>query len=229
MADTSLPLDEPVIAGPFHLYEGSFVIEFLRPHPSRQATVLMRATYLHDHPLCKTGKAHPQSPPLHLHFDQSESFQVLSGKVGTTSTYDAVDQIWTAEDPPHQITPWTPHNFWPCPESTEDTTILVWAHPENVPDPMDWLFFQNLLMLISDISEKKANMDPFQIMLLQHVSATALVWFPTVRFLGPLRWWIPWKIQGAFAGIARLLGYTPLLEKYTPAVEWEKYRHAKKT
>ena len=111
--------------------------------------------------------APPQSPPLHIHFDQSETFQVLSGKVGTTQTYDAVDRIWTAADAPQEVTPWTPHNFWPCADAEEDTTILVWAHPENVPEPMDWLFFQNLLWLISDISEGKRRLDPFQIMLLQ--------------------------------------------------------------
>jgi hypothetical protein len=92
---------------------------------------------------------------------------VLSGKVGTTQTYDAVDRIWTAADAPQEVTPWTPHNFWPCADAEEDTTLLVWAHPENVPEPMDWLFFQNLLWLISDISEGKRRLDPFQIMLLQ--------------------------------------------------------------
>ena len=63
----------------------------------------------------------------------------------------------------------------------------------------------------------------------RHVSATALVWFPTAKFLGPLRWWVPWKVQGAFAAAARLLGYQPLLEKYTPAAEWAKIQQAKKT
>ena len=92
---------------------------------------------------------------------------MLSGKVGTTQTYDVVDRIWTAANAPHEITPWTPHNFWPCADTEEDTTFLVWAHPENVPEPMDWLFFQNLLRLISDISEGKRRPNPFQIMLSQ--------------------------------------------------------------
>jgi hypothetical protein len=34
----STGLDEPIIAGPFHLFGGSFVVEFLKPHPSRNAT-----------------------------------------------------------------------------------------------------------------------------------------------------------------------------------------------
>jgi len=121
-----------------------------------------------------------------------------------------------------------PHSFWPSPTAEEDTTFLVWAHPKDVPEPMDWLFFQNLLMLVSDIEEKKVPMDILGIMLMQHVSATALVWFPTVTWLGPLRWWVPWKMQAFFAMVARLVGRTPLMEKYTPKEEWAKYVSAKK-
>ncbi|KAF2810503.1 uncharacterized protein BDZ99DRAFT_463077 [Mytilinidion resinicola] len=224
----STGLDEPTLAGPFSLFNNSFIVEFLKPHPSRNATVLMRATYPHAHPSTKTGKAHPQSPPLHLHFDQSESFRVLSGAVGTTSTWGAVDRVWTAEDGEQEVKPWVPHTFWPAPTASEDTVILVWAHPTNVPEPMDWLFFQNLLMLVSDIAEKKIAMNPLPVMLIQHVSATALVWFPTATWLGPLRWWVPWKMQAGFAQVARWCGYTPLTEKYTPKEEWEKYVRVKK-
>lgn len=38
MTLTPTPLDEPVIAGPIYMYDKSFVIEFLQPHPSRDAT-----------------------------------------------------------------------------------------------------------------------------------------------------------------------------------------------
>lgn len=33
--------DEPVVSGPFLLYDGSFVIEFLRPDVSRNATLVL--------------------------------------------------------------------------------------------------------------------------------------------------------------------------------------------
>jgi hypothetical protein len=32
------PLDEPVVSGPFSLFEGSFILEFLEPHSSRDVT-----------------------------------------------------------------------------------------------------------------------------------------------------------------------------------------------
>ncbi|KAH7122371.1 hypothetical protein B0J11DRAFT_336946 [Dendryphion nanum] len=189
----------------------------------------MRARYLSQSPLLKLGKKHPQSPPLHLHFDQSETFLVASGRIGTTTSYSTIDRIWTPENAPHEIPPWEPHNFWPVPDSEEDCVIYVWAHPESVAEPMDWLFFRNLLWLVSDMTEGKRKMDPLQIMLLQHISATALVWFPGAWWLGPLRWWVPYQVQAGFAGLARLLGYRPLLEEYTPKEHWGKYLKMKKT
>ncbi|ORY18848.1 hypothetical protein BCR34DRAFT_596063 [Clohesyomyces aquaticus] len=97
-----------VVSGPFDLFSDSFRIEFLEPPTSLNATVLMRATYFSSSPLIQQGKSHPQSPPLHLHFDQSETFLVVSGSVGTTETWAAKDEVWTAENTPHEIKPWVP-------------------------------------------------------------------------------------------------------------------------
>lgn len=67
----------------------------------------MRTTY--GGSMQKLGKAHPQSPPLHLHFDQSETFYVAAGKVGTTDGWGAEDRVWTRNDDPFEIKPWVPH------------------------------------------------------------------------------------------------------------------------
>lgn len=40
MTDNVLP-SENVISGPFHLYDGSFIVEFLQPDPSRNATSVL--------------------------------------------------------------------------------------------------------------------------------------------------------------------------------------------
>ncbi|KIX01657.1 uncharacterized protein Z518_09383 [Rhinocladiella mackenziei CBS 650.93] len=148
----------------------------------------MRATYKHDHPWCKKGKQHAQSPPLHLHFLQSETFVVLSGELGTTTTYSLVDTIHTpantGESNPHELKPWTPHTFWPSPDAAEDTVMMVWAHPEDVGDEkMDRLFFQNMLMYVSDVSEGKEKLSLFQVMLMQYVSP--LSYFPAIFGTGP--------------------------------------------
>ncbi|EXJ56785.1 hypothetical protein A1O7_07129 [Cladophialophora yegresii CBS 114405] len=168
-----------------------------------------------------------QSPPLHLHFQQAESFIVLSGEVGTTTTYSLIDTIHTPQNTPpsnpYHIAPWMPHRFWPSPAATEDTVMLVWAHPnpEGLADKMDRLFFQTLLMYVSDVREGKAALSLWQVMVVQHFSATALIMFPGLWILGPLRWWIPWVVQSICAYLALWMGYTPLLEKYMSQEDWE--------
>ncbi|KIW65281.1 hypothetical protein, variant [Phialophora macrospora] len=187
----------------------------------------MRTTYKHDHPWCKKGKDHDQSPPLHLHFQQAETFVVLSGQVGTTTTFSTIDAIYTPETTPASnpchIVPWVPHRFWPSPAATEDTTILLWAHPnpEHMDDKMDRLFFQTLLLYLSDVSEGKERLDLLQVMIIQHFSATALIMFPKLWILGPLRWWIPWAFQCLCAYLAMWMGYTPLLRRYMSQEDWE--------
>jgi hypothetical protein len=45
--------------------------------------------------------------------------------------------------------------------------MLMWAHPDNVDEMMDRVFFTSLLMYNSDVHEKKVSLNPFQIMLTQ--------------------------------------------------------------
>ncbi|KEF63752.1 uncharacterized protein A1O9_01730 [Exophiala aquamarina CBS 119918] len=212
--------DEPTIAGPFSLFDGSFILEFLEPRPERNASskyALSRSDWFST----------AQSPPLHIHFLQSESLAVLSGQVGTTTTYDLVDTIHTpqntGEATPYEITPMRPHTFWPHPDATEDTTFLLWAHPspDDMDQKMDRLFFQNLLLYLSDISNGKEQMSILQIMLMQHVAATAMVIFSGAWFLGPLRWWVPWKLQALGATIAQWRGKKTLMQQYLSKEEWE--------
>ena len=123
---------------------------------------------------------------------------VLSGEIGTSTTYSVIDTIHTPETTnesnPHEIRPWVPHRFWPSPTSKEDTVILVWAHPnpDDMDEKMDRLFFQSLLMYVSDIAEKKESMSLTQIMLMQyvHVFPFQVLWrvtepsVPDLTFLG---------------------------------------------
>ncbi|KAL3466927.1 hypothetical protein BJX64DRAFT_274272 [Aspergillus heterothallicus] len=123
------------LGGPHTMFDGSFIIEFLQPPAELDASVLLRATYRGGHEATKLGKQHPQSPPLHIHFYQFESFLVEQGALGTTTTYEMVDTVHTTTGNHtnwlsrrvntslprrniHGVTvipPWTPHNFWPVP------------------------------------------------------------------------------------------------------------------
>jgi mannose-6-phosphate isomerase-like protein (cupin superfamily) len=78
--DTQALESAEVLSGPHTLFHASFTVAFLVPPPELSATVLLRATYVGEKQAL--GKKHPQSPPLHLHFDQSESFLVVQGAVG---------------------------------------------------------------------------------------------------------------------------------------------------
>ena len=75
--------------------------------------------------------------------------------------------VYTREDGPHEIKPCVPHSFNTVPGSPEDTILLVFAHPDDVDEVMDRVFFTNLLKYASDVYEKKVSLNPFQIMLLQ--------------------------------------------------------------
>jgi hypothetical protein len=55
-----------------------------------------------------------------------------------------------------------------------------------------------------------------------------MVMFPTAWWLGPLRWWVPWVLQGGVAAVGRACGYRALMEEYMPAEEWSSYLHAKR-
>ncbi|KAJ4381042.1 hypothetical protein N0V86_003389 [Didymella sp. IMI 355093] len=160
------------ISGPYSLYNESFILEFLEPPSALDATVLMRATYLT--PSNKLGKSHPQAPPLHLHFSQSETFFVSKGIIGTTLGYEAKDHAWKA-GMQHEIEPWTPHCFWPHPEAQENSTMYVWAHPDAGDESMDRLLFENLLKYVSDASEGKGRLDLVQMLVMQHATASALL------------------------------------------------------
>jgi len=48
-----------------------------------------------------------------------------------------------------------------------------------------------------------------------------MVMLPGAWFLGPLRWWVPWKLQALGATIAQWTGKKTLLQKYLSKEEWE--------
>jgi hypothetical protein len=110
---------------------------------------------------------------------------------------------------------------------TEDAVILVWAHPAGGDADMDKVFFGNLLRYLSDVYEKKANLNPLKAMRMQDDTATIMLIFPTASWLGPLRWWVPWKLQAFIAAIARWTGTESIMEEYTDKEDWERIQKAK--
>ena len=62
---------------------------------------------------------------------------------------------------------------------------------------------------------------------MQDETASTMLLFPTASWLGPLRWWIPWKLQTLLAAIARWTGTESVMEKYIDREDWERIQKAK--
>lgn len=167
---------ETSIAGPFSLYNNSFIIEYFNPDPVRNASALMKGRYVANHPEVRQGKKYAQTPPLHLHFSQIETFVILQGRLGNTKGWNVEDRVYTAKDGIQSVERWTPHTFWPVlptadPDTAdladEDAIMLVWSHPKLpgpngqgiFPPDLDYLIFQSILGYFSDIHEGKAKLD----------------------------------------------------------------------
>jgi hypothetical protein len=159
------------------------------------------------------GKKYPQVPPLHLHFDQTESFKVLQGAFGFTVGYDRKDIILTPESGTLHVPPMMPHYPWPVPGQTgrgEDTIMLVIVHPKAVQDELGAAFFIELFAHLDDAYEKKEMPDILLLMHAQHQTASSNVILPSLWILGPLRWWLPWKLQAGVHALVGWLGYKTL-------------------
>ena len=138
--------------------------------------LLLQHTTISDYSFAASSS---QAPPLHIHLKQHESFLVTAGQVCTTMDYALSDQTWTPQDPIQTIIPYRPHRFWPCPSATEDSTILIWAHPSNAESAMDGLFFMNLLRWISDVKDPAVDVgiDIFQLSLLEYVLFFSIIFY----------------------------------------------------
>lgn len=144
---------------PFPLYSHSLQLTYCRG--------LIRATYKAGHHLIKEGDQHPQSPPFHLHFDQTESFCIIKGTVMCRTGYERTDKVCVPSDGIITLPPWFPHTFFPDPNMTEDSTIMIWAHPDDTPRAMDMPFWRGILSYTSDVYEGKADFDLVQTMMIQ--------------------------------------------------------------
>ncbi|EME44794.1 hypothetical protein DOTSEDRAFT_24778 [Dothistroma septosporum NZE10] len=165
MSNVDLQKTQKVIAGPYTLFDGSIKAEYLQDD-DLDATFLIRMTITGGHALIDKRKSHPISPPLHLHFDQAETFKVLQGKWGVTAGYEQRDIILMPEDEAFTIPTWLPHTPWPVP-TEEDSIILAWGHPKGVLKPMDVPFFEQIFLYIGECFEEKKNPDLLQMMLSQ--------------------------------------------------------------
>lgn len=89
-------------------------------------------------------------PPLHIHFDQIETFKVLQGQMAVAVGYDQRDIILTPDNTPFDVPPMVPHVPYPCASKGKDTVFIVRAHPGGVGEPLDDSFFEDLFKHLDD-------------------------------------------------------------------------------
>jgi hypothetical protein len=63
---------------------------------------------------------------------------------------------------------------------------------------------------------------------LRHESESCVVMFPGAWWLGPLRWWVPWHLQGLLARVGRWQGKSGLMQQYVRPEDWKAYHENKK-
>lgn len=142
-----------------------------------------------------------------MHLDQTEVFHVQQGRWGATSGWDKRDTILTAGKT-FAVPPMLPHTVWPVSCDNEDTILYVVAQPRGVPKPLNNEFFDGLLGYLSMLHDTKQTPDILQLVLANHEARSTNVMLPGWSFLGPLRWWVPYRLEGAVAALARLMGYS---------------------
>jgi mannose-6-phosphate isomerase-like protein (cupin superfamily) len=157
------------------------------------------------------------NPPTHIHFWQTEYFNVQEGTgiwyLPTDSDASKRQQVKKAGDEPIHLPAGTYHRF----ENSSDTEQLVVdirIDPETVPRGMEEMFFRNFFGYLDDCMASKTAPSLFQLALFLYTVDSALA----IPIPGPewLKLWTS-KTMGWVLGIAIgswLLGYKPTYHEY---------------
>lgn len=141
-----------VLRGPIAFFDNSFIVEILEMEPSLQnhCSLLLRATYKTSshplfHPSASPSKTYPQIPPLHLHFNQIETFKILSGRLGCRVGWEQEEVILTKESEALDLGIMVPHQPFPVVCEEEDTVAILAVHPRAAEEEeMGEEFFEGL-------------------------------------------------------------------------------------
>ncbi|PPJ50977.1 hypothetical protein CBER1_06844 [Cercospora berteroae] len=144
---------------------------------------------------------------------QTETFNVIQGEMAIVTGWKEEEKILRPNNTPIDVKPMLPHTPY-CYGGDEDTIVLIRAHPAAENDPLGAVFFEHLFRLLDEAHRAKKVPDVIQVMVMQHATDSALIMFPSVSWLGSLRWQIPWLFQGALANLGWLLGYTPEIKRF---------------
>ncbi|KAK9899540.1 hypothetical protein P389DRAFT_207207 [Cystobasidium minutum MCA 4210] len=161
---------------------GSILYEFLEFEKDGELVQGVRETHVIVHDSVRKGKS---GPPLHIHLEQSEYFEVLSGTLGLTLNGEPV--TLTKEGGRVSIPPGARHTFWVHESSTEDCSFIVWVKPQHVKNGLDEGFLRNFAGYLSDCDRDGLRPSVFQLLVFlwdANIVLTPPFWMPLVILKG---------------------------------------------
>ncbi|KAL7898969.1 hypothetical protein HDV63DRAFT_379274 [Trichoderma sp. SZMC 28014] len=166
---------------------------------------VVKETHYINNPLVKKGLS---GPPLHIHWKQSEYFQVEQGVIGIHKNGKEIRA--TKDDGIIEVPAGTRHKFWSHASNTEDLVFKVWAEPQGLDNSFDERFIRNLIGYQADCYRAKMAPSVFQLALISYDCAT----LATPPFWMPL--WLLASVQYVLAYWVGgyLLGYKPSYPEY---------------
>ncbi|KAF2177778.1 hypothetical protein K469DRAFT_719540 [Zopfia rhizophila CBS 207.26] len=180
------------------------LFEFLTAEDGRW---FVRETHYIDNPLVKAGLS---GPPLHIHFLQSEFFEVQQGTLGVVK--NGKEHVITKADGKVTIPRGTRHRFWAHPSGTEDLIFNVWTEPQEIDHSFDINFLRNFIGYLADCTRQNIKPSFFQVVLICYDAGTVLTpgfWVP-LWFLKLLHYvaayWVAVGILGYKASYPEYVG-----------------------
>ncbi|EED21268.1 conserved hypothetical protein [Talaromyces stipitatus ATCC 10500] len=174
-------------------YDGAR-FEFFKDEQGQWA---VREIHYIDNPWVKDGHS---GPPLHIHWKQTEYFQVEQGVIGIHKNGKQLKI--TKDDGIVTVPAGTRHKFWSHESNQEDLIFKVWAEPQGLDNSFDEKFIRNLIGYQRDCY--KANMQPsiFQLALISYDSATLATppfWVP-IWLLSVVQYVMAYWVGGCLLG-----------------------------
>ncbi|PHH90756.1 hypothetical protein CDD83_2752 [Cordyceps sp. RAO-2017] len=179
------------------------LFEFLHGDDGRW---FVRETHYIDNAVVRAGRS---GPPLHIHLQQTEYFEVEQGVIGIVK--NGQELALTKEDGVIEVPPGTRHRFWAHPSGREDLIFRVWTEPQGLDHGFDEDFLRNLVAYQRDCLKAGIAPSVFQLLLIGYNSttlATPPFWLP-LWLLKAVHYVLACWVAGA------LLGYKGSYPEYT--------------
>ncbi|KAI0191075.1 hypothetical protein F4808DRAFT_465521 [Astrocystis sublimbata] len=122
---------------------------------------IVRETHFVNNPIVRDGLS---GPPLHIHWQQNEFFQVEKGLLGLVRNGQRLAA--TKGSGTIEIPAGTRHRFWAHATSSEDLVFKVWAEPQDLDNSFDENFLRNFVGYQRDC--RRANLKPSTFQLISH-------------------------------------------------------------